>query len=169
MGRQFLTIAGLATLAGCAMTSGNVPGGERPDPLRAEYLNSGRPNGIEGLSQVVRMGPTVYVSGQVALDGEGRLVGPGDLRAQTTQALENLSHALRIAGATPADVAKITVYVVDLTPADWALVREVGARFFPRRNPPAGVVVGVASLPRDSLLVAVDAIAIVRADFRPSE
>ena len=106
MGRRFLTVAGLATLAGCAMTS-NVPGSERPDPMRAEYLNSGRPNGIEGLSQVVRMGPTVYVSGQVALDAEGRLVGPGDLRAQTTQALENLSHALRIAGATPADVAKM--------------------------------------------------------------
>lgn len=169
MGRQFLTIAGLATLAGCAMTSGNVPGGEMPDPLRAEFLNSGRPTGIEGFSQVVRMGHTVYVSGQVALDGEGRLVGPGDLRAQTAQALENLSHSLRIAGATPADVAKITVYVVNLTPADWAAVREVGTRFFPQRNPPAGVVVGVASLPRDGLLIAVDAIAIVRADYRPSE
>jgi len=169
MGRQFLTIAGLAALAGCAMTSGNVPGGEIPDPLRAEYLNSGRPNGIEGFSQVVRMGHTVYVSGQVALDAEGRLVGPGDLRAQTAQALENLSHSLRIAGATPGDVAKITVYVVNLTPADWATVREVGARFFPQRNPPAGVAVGVASLPRDSLLIAVDAIAIVRAEFRQRE
>ena len=169
MGRQLLTVAGLAALAGCAMASGNVPGGEIPDPLRAEYLNSGRPNGIEGFSQVVRMGHTVYVSGQVALDGEGRLVGPGDLRAQTTQALDNLSHALRIAGATPGDVAKITVYVVNLTPADWTVVREVGARFFPQRNPPAGVVVGVAALPRDGLLIAVDAVAIVKADFRPSE
>lgn len=167
MGRQLLTVAGLAVLAGCAMAGGNVPGGEIPDPLRAEYLNSGRPNGIEGFSQVVRMGHTVYVSGQVALDGEGRLVGPGDLRAQTTQALDNLSHSLRIAGATAGDVAKITVYVVNLTPADWATVREVGARFFPQRNPPAGVVVGVASLPRDGLLIAVDAVAIVRADYRP--
>ena len=169
MGRQLLTVAGLAVLAGWAMTRGNVPGGEVPDPLRAEYLNSGRPNGIEGFSQVVRMGHTVYVSGQVALDGEGRLVGPGDLRAQTTQALDNLSHALRIAGATPADVAKITVYVVNLVPADWATVREVGARFFPQRNPPAGVVVGVAALPRDGLLIAVDAVAIVKADYRVPE
>ena len=169
MGRQLLTIAGLAMLAGCAMTSGNVPGSERPDPLRAEYLNSGRPTGIEGLSQVVRMGPTVYVSGQVALDGDGQIVGPGDLRAQTARAMENLSHSLLIAGATPADVAKITVYIVNLTPADWAAVREVGARFFPQRNPPAGVVVGVASLPREGLLIAVDAVAVVRADFRRPE
>lgn len=169
MGRQVLTMMGLVALAGCAMPGGSVAGGPTPDPLRTEYLNSGRPNGIEGFSQVVRMGPTVYVSGQVALDGDGKLVGAGNLRAQATQALENLSHALTIAGATAADVAKITVYVVNLTPADWAVVREVGARFFPQRNPPAGVVVGVAGLPRDSLLIAVDAVAIVRASFRRRE
>jgi enamine deaminase RidA (YjgF/YER057c/UK114 family) len=165
-------IAGLAVLAGlgaCAMTPGNMPGGPTADPLRAEYLNSGRANGVEGLSQVVRIGPTVYVSGQVALDGEGKLVGPGDLRAQTAQAMENLSHALVIAGATPADVAKITVYVVNLAPGDWAAVREIGARFFPQRNPPAGVVVGVASLPREGLLIAIDAVAVVRAAYRRRE
>jgi enamine deaminase RidA (YjgF/YER057c/UK114 family) len=109
------------------------------------------------------------VSGQVALDGEGNLVGAGDLRAQTAQAFENLAQALRIGGATQAEVAKLTVYVVNLTPADWAMVREVGALFFPQRNPPSGVVVGVAALPREGLLIAVDAVAVVRAEFRPKD
>lgn len=169
MGSQRLTAIGLATLTACAMPGGAGPGGPTPDPLRTEYLNSGKPNSIEGFSQVVRIGPSVYVSGQVALDGEGKVVGPGDLRAQATQAFENLTHALRIAGATPAEAVRVTVYIVNLTPADWAVVREVGARFFPQRNPPAGTVLGVAALPREGLLIAVDAVAVVRAEFRPRE
>lgn len=169
MGRKLLTAPLVAALTACAMSAGSVPGAPTPDPLRAQYLNSGRPNGIDGFTQVVRIGPTVYVSGQVALDGEGNLVGAGDLRAQTMQVFENLAHALRIGGATQAEVAKLTVYVVNLTPADWTMVREVGARFFPQRNPPSGVVVGVAALPREGLLIAVDAVAVVRADFRPKD
>ena len=169
MRRPLLPTAGLAALAACAMPSGNMPGGPMPDPLRTQHLNSGRPDGIEGFTQVVRVGPTVYVSGQVALNGDGTIVGVGDLRAQATQAFENLSHALRIAGAIPSEVARITVYIVNLTPADWATVREVGAQYVPQRNPPAGMVVGVTALPRDGLLIAVDAVAIVRAEFRPRE
>jgi enamine deaminase RidA (YjgF/YER057c/UK114 family) len=169
MGRQLLTGAAVAALTACAMPGGQVPGAPAPDPLRTEHLNSGRPNGIDGFTQVVRIGPTVYVSGQVALDGDGNLVGAGDLRAQAGQAFENLSHALRIAGATPGEVARLTVYVVNLTPAAWASVREIGAQYFPQRNPPAGVAVGIAALPRDGLLIAVDAVAVVRADFRPKD
>ena len=83
--------------------------------------------------------------------------------------VENLSHALEIAGASPLDVARLTLYVVDLAPADWAMLRGVGARYFPQRNPPAGVVVGVTSLPRDGLLIAVDAVAVVGASLRSRE
>jgi enamine deaminase RidA (YjgF/YER057c/UK114 family) len=169
MGRQRLTAIGVVALAACAMPVGGASGGPMADPLRTEYLNSGLPNGIEGFSQVVRIGPSVYVSGQVALDGEGKVVGPGDLRAQATQAFENLTHCLRIAGATPAEAVRVNVFVVNLTEADWAVVRDVGARFFPQRKPPAGTVLGVASLPRDGLLIAVDAVAVVRAEYRPRE
>lgn len=168
MGRFALAVIA-AGLAACAVPAGGVPGGPTPDPLRTEFLNSGFPNAIEGFTQVVRRGPTIYVSGQVALDREGQVVGAGDLTAQATQAFENLSHALEIAGASPIDVARITLYVVDLAPSDWARLREVGERFFPQRNPPAGLVVGVTGLPRDSLLIAIDAVAVVGASMRSRE
>lgn len=169
MGRFVVAVIVAVALGACAVPAGQVPGGPTPDPLRTEFLNSGFPNGIEGFTQVVRRGPTIYVSGQVALDREGRVVGSGDLRAQATQAFENLSHALEIAGASPLDVARVNLYVVNLVPADWAMLREVGGRFFPQRNPPAGLVVGVTALPRDSLLIAVDAVAVVGASLRSRE
>jgi enamine deaminase RidA (YjgF/YER057c/UK114 family) len=74
---------------------------------------------------------------------------------------------LKIAGASPADVTKLTIYVVNYAPAQWTLIREAGSAFFPQRNPPAGLVVGVQSLPREGLLIAVDAIAVTRGMFQP--
>jgi enamine deaminase RidA (YjgF/YER057c/UK114 family) len=62
---------------------------------------------------------------------------------------------------------QLNVYVVGFKPADWATIREAGAKFFPQRNPPAGTVLGVAALPREGLLIAVDAIGVMKATFRP--
>ena len=59
---------------------------------------------------------TVYLSGQVARDGEGNPVGPGDLAAQVEQAYSNVATALAAVGGTFDDVAKLTVYVVDWSP-----------------------------------------------------
>src|SRR5205807_796991 len=67
----------------------------------------------------------------------------------------------------PADVAKLTIYVVTYSPRDFAAIREAGAEFLPSRNPPAGIVVGVQSLPMEGLLIAVDATAVIRAMFQP--
>jgi enamine deaminase RidA (YjgF/YER057c/UK114 family) len=57
---------------------------------------------------------TLYLAGQGAYDREGKLVGKGDLRAQTEQAMSNLLVALEAAGATPDDVVKMNIYVVGL-------------------------------------------------------
>jgi enamine deaminase RidA (YjgF/YER057c/UK114 family) len=122
---------------------------------------------LDGFTHAVKVGFTIYVSGEVALDSTGRLVGPGDLAAQARQAFANLAFVLRIAGANPADVVKLTVYVVHYRPEDLAVIREAGAQFLPERNPPAGIVLGVQSLPRDSLLIAVDAVAQMRGMFEP--
>jgi enamine deaminase RidA (YjgF/YER057c/UK114 family) len=149
---------------------GGGPGGRRGfsgGGTDTRYINPGTLGGIEGFTHAVRVGQTVYVSGEVALDSLGNLVGPGDLAAQARQAFANLEFVLRIAGVAPEDVVKLDVYVVGLKPADLAVIREAGAQFFPQRNPPAGIVLGVASLPRDGLLIAVDATAIMRALFRP--
>src|SRR6266511_842772 len=151
---------GVIVATGC-MAAGppERPGSVTPD---RRYINPGTMAGLDGFTHAVKVGTTVYVSGEVALDSLGQLVGRGDLRAQAAQAFANLSQVLRIAGATPGDVTKLTVYVADLQ-----LIRDAGPAYFPPRNPPAGTVVGVQTLPRDGLLIAVDAIAFAPGMFLP--
>lgn len=161
--------ATLTLLAACLAPSPRGFG-ERPgdfDPGTTRHVNPGTLAALPGFTHAVRVGATVYVSGEVALDSTGQLVGPGNLRAQAAQAFANLATVLRIAGATPADVAKLTIYVVNVSSGDLDAIRAAAPDFFPQRNPPAGTVVGVQTLPREGLLIAVDATAVVRAMFRP--
>ncbi|MGH7537007.1 MAG: RidA family protein [Gemmatimonadales bacterium] len=169
MGRWRFVVAVLAGFGvGCAPVGGfgGPPGAADFDP-GTRFIHPGTLPGIEGFTHAVKVGPTIYISGQVALDSTGRLVGPGDLRAQARQAFANLAFVLQIAGARPADVVKLTLYVVNYRPEDLAIIREAGAEFFPERNPPAGIVVGVQSLPKEGLLIAVDGIAQTRGMFQP--
>ena len=76
---------------------------------------------------------------------------------------------LRIGGAAPADVAKLTIYVVNYSPKNLDAIREAAPDFFPQRNPPAGTVIGVQALPQEGLLIAVDATAVVRAMILPRD
>lgn len=110
---------------------------------------------------VASAGRTVYVSGQIALDSTGRVVGAGDLRAQVVQAYENLKAALAAADAGFADVIKLTTFVVGLTPERAQVVRDVRAEYLPHGHKPASTMVGVASLVDPSLLVEVEAIAVL--------
>src|SRR4051794_29958778 len=91
-------------------------------------------------------GKTIHVSGQVAADEKGQVVGKGDLKAQTEKTFANLEVALRAAGATFADVVKMNLYVVGLRPELVPLVREVRARYVDRERPPASTFVGVSAL-----------------------
>jgi len=140
-----------------------------PEPASTRYINPGTLAALPGFTHAVRIGSTLYVSGEVALDSTGRLVGVGDLRAQAAQAFANLAIVLRIGGTTPADVAKLTIYVVNYSPKDLETIRGAAPEFFPQRNPPAGTVIGVESLPQDGLLIAVDATAAIRAAILPLE
>src|SRR5437870_9356156 len=148
-----------------------TPGAVRqvPDPASTRYINPGTLAALPGFTHAVRIGPTLYVSGEVALDSTGRLVGPGDLGAQAAQAFANLATVLRIGGATPADVAKLTVYVVHYSPKDLDRIRQADPDFLPPQNLPAGLGVGVQSLPQEGLLIAVDATAVVRAMILPRD
>jgi len=100
----------------------------------------------------------LFISGQVALDREGRVVGVGDARAQTRQALENMSAMLAVAGATLGDVVKLTVFVTDMR--EFPKVQEVRAEYWPT-DPPASTSVEVSRLVRDELMVEIDAIAVM--------
>lgn len=107
---------------------------------------------------------TVYLSGQVARDGDGNPVGAGDLAAQVEQAYSNVATALAAVGGTFDDVAKLTVYVVDWSPEKLAGLGEGVARVAQRlgvdpRKPIT--LLGVASLGEPDLLVEVEAVAVL--------
>ncbi len=107
---------------------------------------------------------TVFVAGQVAQDVDGNVVGAGDLAAQTEQALVNVSIALAAAGATFADVAKTTIYVVDWSPDKVAALGEGLGRVAGRVGIGAlgpTTVVGVQALAAPEILVEFDVTAIV--------
>jgi len=107
----------------------------------------------------VRGGKLVFVAGQVALDREGQVVGPGDYRKQAEQVFKNIGLALESAGAGFKDLVKITVYIVDFAHAPE--VREVRDRFIDVHHPPISTAVQVSRLFRPEILLEVDAVASV--------
>ncbi len=106
-------------------------------------------------------GKTIFVSGQVALDENGKLVGRGDLRAQTKQAFENLKRALTAAGARFEDVVKMTYYIVGYRDDQLPAIREGRSEYLSRANPPASTLIGVEALFMEGVLIEVEAIAVV--------
>jgi len=104
---------------------------------------------------------TVYISGQVAIDENGALVGAGDLGAQTTQVMRNLKAALAAAGATFADVVKITTYVVAYAPEMRPIIAAARTPFFPAGQPPASTLVGVEALAAPGWLIEIEAVAVI--------
>ena len=104
---------------------------------------------------------TIYTAGQVSIDQRGALVGAGDLAAQTAQAMRNVGVALSAAGASYADIVKITTYVVNYKPEYRAIIGKARAPFFTNGTPPASTLVGVAALALSEWLVEIEAIAVV--------
>ena len=102
----------------------------------------------------------IHVSGQIAIDLEGNLVGPGDLRVQTRQVFENLRAILEAHGATFADVVKIGTYLTTLD--DLAGMREVRSEYLTSK-PPASTAVQVAGLVVPDALIEIDLVAVVPA------
>ena len=112
----------------------------------------------QGYSPAVREGKTVYVSGQVALDENGQLVGKGDFKAQAEQCFRNLEAALKVAGATMDELVKITAFLVNAADYDaYALLRN---QRFPR-NAPASSTVVVSALVKPEFLFEIEAIAAI--------
>lgn len=108
---------------------------------------------------------TVYIAGQVAVDPTGALVGEGDLAAQVEQCYLNLAAALEAAGASFANVAKLTCYLVDYKPEEFPLFmegRERAIRKLGIDEPlPPFTGIGVAALAGPGLLVEIEAVAVL--------
>jgi reactive intermediate/imine deaminase len=112
------------------------------------------PAAIGTYSQAVRAGDTVYLSGQIPLDPKTMKIVEGDFEAQARRVFDNLRAVCRAAGGDFDRVVRVTVYLTDL--ANFAKVNEVMSQNF-KEPYPARAAIGVASLPRGSL-VEVDAV-----------
>ncbi|MGW6904709.1 RidA family protein [Streptomyces sp. NPDC054940] len=121
------------------------------------------PDGVAPAAQythvVLGTGRFVAVSGQLALDEEGTLVGEGDPAAQARQVFENLRRCLAAAGATFDDVVKLTYFVTDM--AHMPAVRAARAEHIPDDRLPAASAVQVAGLVRPEFLMEIEAFAVV--------
>ena len=106
----------------------------------------------------------VFLSGQVARDADGAPVGAGDLAAQVEQTLGNIATGITAAGGTFADIAKLTIYVVDWSPDKMAALGEGVARAAGSLGVDplkAVTLIGVAALAEPDLLVEIEATAVL--------
>jgi len=125
---------------------------------KEEIRVPGMPEPISHYTHVVKVGPLVFVSGCVASDEQGRTVGGSDVVAQARQVHENLKRCLAAAGATFADVCKVSVFLKNV--ADREKVNTVRQEYFgPSR--PASTLVEISRLVRDDLLLEIEAIAVL--------
>ena len=100
----------------------------------------------------------LWISGQVAIDKDGKLVGQNDLRVQAVQVLENIKAILRANGAGMEDIVKVTVYVTDIRAFnDIADIRE---NYFPSDGP-ASVICEVNALAWPEFLIEIESVAVV--------
>jgi reactive intermediate/imine deaminase len=122
-----------------------------------------RPEGLaptSGYSHVAEFsGRLVAVSGQVAWDADGNVVGRDDVEAQARQVFANLRTALAAAGADLANIVKLTVFLTDI--GDLATVRRVRNEFVDPASPPASTLVQVSALVDPALKIEIEALAVV--------
>jgi reactive intermediate/imine deaminase len=112
----------------------------------------------------VRHGRMVFISGQVALDREGKLVGEGDIKAQAEQVFKNLQAAVEAAGGSFRDVVKLNFYLTDAT--EIQALREIRDRYVNVKAPPASTAVVVSRLFRPEFLIEIEAVAVLPQEAR---
>jgi reactive intermediate/imine deaminase len=109
------------------------------------------PAAIGTYSQAVKVGDTVYLSGQIPLVANTMQLVEGDTAAQIRQVFDNLQAVATAAGGNLSDIVKLNIYLTDL--AHFPLVNDVMARYF-REPYPARAAIGVASLPKGAAIEA---------------
>lgn len=103
------------------------------------------PNAIGPYSQAVRVGDTVYLSGQIPLDPQTMELVEGDIEARARRVFDNLAAVMQEAGGSLSDIVKLTIYLVDLE--QFGQVNEVMAKYFDAPFP-SRATVAVAALPK---------------------
>ena len=105
------------------------------------------PEAIGTYSQAVKVGETVFLSGQIPLDPSTMSLVEGDISTQITRVFDNLTAVCNAAGGTLQDIVKLNIFLTDL--GHFAIVNEIMAKYFEAPYP-ARAAIGVASLPKDA-------------------
>jgi enamine deaminase RidA (YjgF/YER057c/UK114 family) len=106
-----------------------------------------------------KVGNLLFIAGQVALDEELRLIGPGDAEEQTRQVWRNIKAVVEKAGGKLSDVVRVSTYVADI--ANIAAIMEARREFFPDGDYPVATMVEVAKLGLPGLLLETEAMAVI--------
>jgi 2-iminobutanoate/2-iminopropanoate deaminase len=148
-----LTVAGLVGLAFCVSTG--IANAQ--DAAKRVIATPNAPAAIGPYSQAIRIGKTVYLSGQIAIDPKSNQpMTDASIEDQTRRVLENLKAVLAADGLTMDNIVSVSVFLKDV--GEFAKVNEVYATFF-KSAPPARATIEVARLPRD-MKIEISAIAV---------
>lgn len=131
--------------------------------LNVRFINPPTVAPPTGYTHVVEVtqGRMVFISGQIALDSSGNLVGRDDVAAQAHQVFANLRAALEAVGASFAHLVKCNYYLLDVS--QLPAVRQIRNQYINTANPPASTVVEVRGLAHPDFLIEIEAVAIVPA------
>jgi 2-iminobutanoate/2-iminopropanoate deaminase len=117
-----------------------------------------KPSGVWSNTIVTEPGRMVFIAGLVARDAAGKMVGVGDMAAQTRQTCENLKRAIEAAGGSLADLVRVDVYVSDISQFD--AIHRVRREFFPV-DPPVSTMVEISRFVSPDALIEINAIAVL--------
>lgn len=133
------------------------------DNPNVRFINPSTISQPTGYTHIVEVtgGRMVFISGQIALDSSGNLVGRGNMAAQAHQVFANLRAALEAVGASLAHLVKCNYYLLDV--AQLPAIREIRNQYINTANPPASTVVEVRGLAHPDFLIEIEAVAIVPA------
>ncbi|CAM4256465.1 MULTISPECIES: RidA family protein [Bacillus] len=129
--------------------------------MQKKFINPENMPATFGYSHIVEVNNakrTIYISGQVAINTDGHIVGIGDLATQTRQVFENIKIALKTSELNFNDVVKLTFFLTDIS--QMAIVRDIRDQYINTNNPPASSALEVNKLIHDELLIEIEAIAV---------